>query len=86
MVLLVHPDGTILALYSEAIDLKLLGRVSIRRASFVEPDGEARWWVDLRPAGGPKLGPFDLRTKALAAEQDWLGTHWLPVRSDTSRS
>jgi hypothetical protein len=81
MVLLIQPDGTILTIYGEEIDLKLLGRVSIRRASFVEPDGEARWWVDLRPVRGPKLGPFELRTEALACEQKWLATHWLPARS-----
>jgi hypothetical protein len=43
MTLVVNPDGTVLAVYAEQIDLKSLGRVSIRRASCVEPDGEARW-------------------------------------------
>ena len=77
MDLFIQPDGTIRTLYSEAIDLRLLGRLAVRRASHVEPDGEARWWADLRPVSGPRLGPFNLRTQALVAEQDWLVTHWL---------
>ena len=30
----------------------------IRRASHVEPDEAGRWWADLSPVGGPRLGPF----------------------------
>ena len=42
---------------------------SITRASHVEPDAEGRWLADLTPVAGPVLGPFDLRSEALAAEQ-----------------
>ena len=31
-----------------------------------------RWIADLRPVGGPVLGPFLLRGEALAAEREWL--------------
>jgi hypothetical protein len=31
--------------------------------------------------GGPRLGPFDRRTKALACEARWLIVHWLPEPS-----
>jgi hypothetical protein len=27
---------------------------------------------------GPRLGPFALRSEALAAEQHWLEANWLP--------
>jgi hypothetical protein len=65
-------DGRIEAIYSEAIDLTRLGQAAIRRASHVEPDEAARWWADMRPSGGGRLGPFACRSAALAAERDWL--------------
>jgi len=47
------------------------------RASHVEPvkDG-AGWTADMRPSGGPVLGPFTLRAEALAAERQWLADTW----------
>ena len=76
MTLIVRPDGQVTCLYEEAIDLAALGPVTITRAASVEPDGRGRWWVDLSPAGGPAaLGPFALRSQAIAAERDWLAAH-----------
>jgi hypothetical protein len=77
MRLVVAPDGTVRCLYTEAIDLGVLGPPRIRRASHVEPDEQGRWHADLRPVGGPVLGPFDHRWAALAAEITWLEEHWL---------
>ena len=77
MRLLVRPDGTVRAIYDEAIDLALLGRVTITRASHVEPDEQGRWRADLSPVNGPVLGPFDHRSEALQAEHEWLERHWL---------
>ena len=77
MKLLVLPDGTVRAIYDEAIDLGVLGRPTIARASHVEPDPEGRWRADLTPVGGPVLGPFDRRSEALMAEREWLEGHWL---------
>jgi hypothetical protein len=54
------------------IDLALLGSLSIRRASYVEPDDNGQWWADLAPIGGPKLGPFARQSEALDAEAVWL--------------
>ena len=54
-----------------------VGELTIRRASHVEPDERGRWLADLTPVGGPVLGPFDRRGAALAAEQQWLNSHWL---------
>ena len=73
MDLIVHPSGVVAAIYSEQIDFTALGKPAIRRASHVEPDGDGQWWADLAPMGGPKLGPFALRSMALAAETTWLG-------------
>jgi hypothetical protein len=78
MKLLVKPDGTVRAIYDETIDLGVLGRPAIARASHVEPDDRGRWHADLTPVDGPVLGPFDRRGEALDAERDWLECHWLP--------
>ncbi|AMV19211.1 hypothetical protein [Planctomyces sp. SH-PL14] len=75
MEVLIHYDGSIIALYDEVLDLRPLGRPSIERASRVEPDHEGRWTAQL--IGGPELGPFDRRSEAIAAEIAWLEVHRL---------
>jgi hypothetical protein len=80
MDLVVAPDGTVKAVYDETLDLALLGRVSIHRASHVEPTPEGRWQADLSPVSGPVLGLFDRRSEALEAEHVWLEEHWLGLR------
>ena len=77
MVILINPSGCVRAVYGEAIDLAAIGPLVISRASRVEPDTSGRWTADLSPVGGPVLGPFDLRSQALAAEAAWLEDHWL---------
>jgi hypothetical protein len=79
MQLLISPQGTLRCLYDEALNLRKLGRLTITRASHVEPDKQGRWHADLSPVDGPILGPFDQRSEALAAERDWLElnlTYW----------
>lgn len=75
MDLIIAPDGNAQAIYSEEIDLTLLGSVSIQRASHVEPDSSGHWFADM--VDGPKLGPFPRRSDALAAEVAWLTEHRL---------
>jgi hypothetical protein len=77
MNILIAADGSARCVYGEAIDLGLLGRTQLRRASHVEPDERGRWRADLSPVGGPVLGPFERRSEALAAERRWLDEHWL---------
>lgn len=77
MQILVAPDGAVRCVYDEAIDLAVLGRVVVTRASHVEPDARGQWWIDLTPVGGPILGPFAQRSVALSAEQIWLESNWL---------
>lgn len=72
MELVISPAGRVRCLYNEAIDLSALGAVHITRASHVEPDDQGRWWADLSPVAGPRLGPFHRRSDALAAEVRWL--------------
>ncbi|MBM4092703.1 MAG: hypothetical protein FJ276_25335 [Planctomycetes bacterium] len=79
MELVIRVDGSLRCLYDETLDLSPLGQVWIRRASHVEPTGQGQWEADLSPVAGPVLGPFPLRSEALAAEAAWLRTHWLAV-------
>jgi len=77
MQLVIESTGRVRAIYSEEMDLAVLGLPKIVRASHVEPDGDGQWHADLRPVLGPVLGPFLHRSKALAAEIAWLEQHWL---------
>jgi hypothetical protein len=81
MLLLVDPRGVIRCLYDETLDLAGLGALSITRASQVEPDAQGRWYADLALVAGPRLGPYPLRSEALAAERRWLEEHDLPVEA-----
>lgn len=87
MILVVQPGGEVRCVYGEAIDFGILGTVSIRRGSHVEPDKDGRWLADLSLVGGPNLGPFARRSEALAAERAWLEENWIPrdIRPSTQR-
>ena len=77
MQLVITRDGAVRGLYTEEIDLNTLGRPVIARGSYVEPDQQGRWFADLSPVAGPRLGPFGHRSDALVAEIAWLEAHWL---------
>jgi len=81
MELVVDPAGGIRCIYDEALDLREIGKVTITRASHVEPDPDGNWLADMGPSGGPVMGPFGSRSEALAAERAWL-----MVRGRRSRS
>jgi hypothetical protein len=86
MQLVVHSNGDIRCVYDEQLDLQTLGQVNIQRGSHVEPTADGQWTADLSPVQGPMLGPFALRTEALAAERQWLEQHWLiSTDADTAR-
>jgi len=78
MELWIDAQGRVSCLYGEAIDLQQLGFLTIRRASHVEPDVDGKWWADLDPVCGPRLGPYRCRSQALNAEIRWLTQHRLP--------
>jgi len=80
MVLVIGADGVSRCLYGEEIPLGEMGRLTISRASHVEPDEAGRWWADLSPVGGPRLGPFPRRSEALTAEREWLVEHLISRR------
>jgi hypothetical protein len=72
MELFITPGGIVRCLYDEVLPLRELGRVNISRASHVEPTSDGQWTADLSPVNGPVLGPFPLRSIALAAEHTFL--------------
>ncbi len=72
MKLYISPSGVCSAIYDESLDLHVLGRAEISRASRVEPTADGQWTADLSPVAGPILGPFATRSQALDAEVAWL--------------
>lgn len=72
MEMIISTEGKVRCLYDEAIHLAELGELHITRASHVEPDHAGKWWADMSPVGGPKLGPFEKRSEALGAEREWI--------------
>lgn len=77
MDLVIGRRGEVRCIYDDLLDLHCLGTPHIVRASHVEPDPEGRWWADLSPISGPRIGPFNRRTEALEAELAWLESYWL---------
>ena len=77
MQIVIDTRGTARCIYDETIPLPALGRMKIRRGSHVEPIEGGKWIADMSPVNGPTLGPFALRSAALAAERRWLERHWL---------
>lgn len=65
--LFLRPDGSVEGLYTDLVDLRCLGRLEVRRASFVEFDmGKQAWQVTL--PSGEVLGTYASREDALASE------------------
>ena len=81
MEILINRSGDVRCLHSDEIVLRTLGRLTISRASQVEPTSDGRWMADLAPVDGPNLGPFLTRAQALQAETTWLTLNRvMPVR------
>ena len=64
-----RPDGTVVGLYTDAIDLRVLGHVRAERASVVEWDEATQAWRARIFATGEMLGPFRRRDEAVDAER-----------------
>jgi hypothetical protein len=74
MELVVGCDGGVRSTYDEALDPREIGTLKITRASHVEPDRDGFWWADMGPVDRPVLGPYGIRTEALAAERAFIGS------------
>ena len=77
MELIFESSGNARCVYSDTLPLASIGRLRIERASHVEPNDKGEWIADLSPVSGPTLGPFSIRTDAIAAEVRWLRDNWL---------
>jgi hypothetical protein len=75
----IEPDGTVVTVYTDTVDLRALGHVRARRASVVEWDESAQAWVARILASDERLGPFATRVEAVAAERAVLATHLVAV-------
>ena len=75
--LIIGLGGNVRMIYSELIEPHVFGDPTIERGSHVEPDQSGFWWADLSPVGGPKLGPYPNRSRAIEAEVSWLEEFWL---------
>ncbi len=80
MQLVIDNSGNVRCVYGEEVDLSLIGELTIRRGSHVEPTEDGQWIADLSPVNGPCLGPFKSRSQALSAEADWLVKYWLTCK------
>jgi len=72
MQIVIKPTGVFISIYSDSLDYGEFGKPQIRRASHVEPDETGRWFADLSPVDGPKLGPFEKRSEAIDEELEYL--------------
>ena len=78
MELVVAADGVARCIYGEELDLREIGRLSITRASHVEPDAEGYWWAD--------MGPYGSRSEALGAEREWLARRRIATETTNTPS
>lgn len=70
----IRTDGSLQFIYDDELaPLLALGQATVTRASHVEPAAGGGWTADMSPVEpGIVLGPFPLRSEALAAEREWL--------------
>jgi hypothetical protein len=70
----VEPDGRVVTVYTDTVDLRGLGHVRAVRASAVDWDEARQAWLARILASGERLGPFATRADAVAAERAVLAT------------
>jgi hypothetical protein len=66
------PNGEAVFIYEDSHPCSDLGKESIQRASYVEPNHAGLWIPDLSPLGGPRLEGHENREQALECEVKWL--------------
>ncbi len=70
----IEPDGTVVTVYTDTVDLRALGHVRALRASIVEWDESGQAWIARILASGEVLGPFATRAEAVSSERAVLAT------------
>lgn len=66
-VISIAPDGTLTALYTDQIDLRAIGKLTVDRASEIEFDHDAQTWF-IRFPDGTTVPNFASREDAIACE------------------
>jgi len=75
LTVLIDEAGRLHFVYDDALaGLLSLGKSETVRVSHVEP-APGGWVASMAPVGGADLGPYRLRSEALAAERRWLREH-----------
>jgi hypothetical protein len=70
----IEPDGRVITVYTDTVDLRVVGHVHAVRASVVEWDESRQAWTARILATGERLGPFGTRAEAVVAERAVLAT------------
>ena len=70
----IEPDGTVVTVYTDTVDLRVVGHIHAVRASVVEWDESCQAWTARILATSERLGPFATRAAAVAAERAVLAT------------
>jgi hypothetical protein len=70
----IEPNGRVVTVYTDTVDLRALGHVRTVRASSVEWDEGGQAWLARILASGEHLGPFVTRGEAVTAERAVLAT------------
>ena len=65
----IEPDGTVVTVYTDTVDLRVVGHIHAVRASVVEWDESGQVWTARILATSERLGPFATRAAAVAAER-----------------
>ena len=82
----IEPDGTVVTVYTDTIDLRAVGHIHAVRASVVEWDEPGQVWTARILATGEILGPFATRAEAVAAERTLLASRLGTARKEEARS
>ena len=75
----IDKKGNISFVYrDDYLKFKNAGKITIKRASNVEPTADNKWMVDFKPLGiKKKIGPFKTRKEALEKEHIYIEKHYL---------
>lgn len=79
MKLRISPDGTVRALWSDAVDWQSIGPVSVRRASHVEFCGHRQMWY---VQAGLARNALRFLVQAVLRQPFGEIMHWAPTRSE----
>lgn len=72
----IAPNGDVTTLYTETVDLRVLGELEVSRASNIEYDHRLQGWMVVLRDGTALPEAYPSREDALAAEVAYIHAHW----------